>query len=66
MAAITRTTRHTTHVNAPADTLYQLIADVTQWPHTFPPTIHAERTHATHHHEHIRIWALANGDITTW
>ncbi|MFC7331310.1 aromatase/cyclase [Marinactinospora rubrisoli] len=66
MAATTRTTEHTTTVHAPADTVYELIADVTQWPHTFPPTIHTERIHATAGHEHIHIWALANGDVTDW
>jgi ribosome-associated toxin RatA of RatAB toxin-antitoxin module len=57
---------HTIEVAAPPDTVYGLIADVTAWPHLFPPTIHAERAACTDTEERIRLWALAGGEVKTW
>jgi aromatase len=57
---------HEISVHAPADRVYQLIADVASWPEMFPPTIHAESTWQGERSELIRIWATANGTGKTW
>ncbi|MFI5662055.1 aromatase/cyclase [Streptomyces sp. NPDC051684] len=59
-------TEHTTTVRAPADTVYALVADVTRWPETFPPTVHAEVVERSGDAELIRLWATANGTAKTW
>lgn len=59
-------TEHETLVQAPADTVYALIADVTRWPQTFPPTVHAEVVERDGDRELIRLWATANGTAKTW
>jgi len=61
-----RETEHEITVSAPAERVYALIADVTQWPETFPPTVHAEVVEAGGNSELIRIWATANGAAKTW
>ena len=61
-----REDRHTIVVQAPAARVYELIADVEQWPQLFPPTIHAERIEHSGNQERIRIWATANGDVKEW
>ncbi|MFO7284410.1 MAG: aromatase/cyclase [Thermobifida fusca] len=61
-----REDRHTIVVQAPAARVYELIADVEQWPQLFPPTIHAERIEHSGNQERIRIWATANGDVKGW
>ncbi len=57
---------HTIDVPASPDRVYQIIADVTQWPVCFPPTVHAERVSGTERAERIRIWAVANDSLRTW
>ena len=37
-----RETEHTITVPAPADTVYELIADAARWPAIFTPTVHVE------------------------
>ncbi|MFZ3597781.1 aromatase/cyclase [Streptomyces sp. BH104] len=59
-------TEHTTTVQAPADVVYALVADVTKWPETFPPTVHAEVVERSGDSELIRLWATANGTAKTW
>ncbi|MER5950804.1 aromatase/cyclase [Streptomyces sp. NPDC001904] len=59
-------TEHETVVRAPADTVYALIADVTTWPQTFPPTVHAEVLERDGDSELIRLWATANATAKTW
>ena len=61
----TRTTEHSITVAAPAEAVYELIADATRWPEIFTPTIHVERT-AGEGQEWLRIWAVANGQPKTW
>lgn len=58
--------RHSVTVKAPAHTVFDLVADVAQWPLVFPPTIHAEQLERTGPDERIRLWALANGEVKTW
>jgi aromatase len=62
----TREVEHEITVGAPADAVYALLADVTNWPRIFPPTIHAERTDGDDAGERIRIWATANGAAKNW
>lgn len=57
---------HDIDVNAPADHVYRLIADVGSWPSLFPPTIHVDHVERQPRAERIRIWATANGEVKTW
>ena len=57
---------HTVIVDADADDVYRLIADVSQWPRIFPPTVHAEQVELNGQRERIRLWATANGEVKTW
>ncbi|MFD7923232.1 aromatase/cyclase [Streptomyces sp. NPDC059740] len=59
-------TEHRITVGAPADVVYDLIADVRNWPRIFPPTIHVDRTDLGSQQERIRVWATANGEPKTW
>jgi bifunctional hydroxylase/dehydrase len=59
-------TEHEITVSAPADRVYALIADVSRWPETFPPTVHAECVERDGDAELIRLWATANGTAKTW
>ena len=61
-----REVEHEIVVGAPAETAYELVADVTKWPSLFPPTVHAERIEQGEGEERIRIWATANGTAKTW
>ncbi|MFJ5830010.1 aromatase/cyclase [Streptomyces sp. NPDC093089] len=61
-----RETEHEITVSAPAELVYALIADVTRWPETFPPTVHAEVVERDGDDELIRLWATANGTAKTW
>lgn len=60
------TTRHAVTVAASADTVYRLVADVTEWPHTFAPTVHVRRIEGDDRAERLRLWALANGEVRSW
>lgn len=62
----THKTEHTITVHAPAKTVYELISDVTRWPYTFGPTVHAEKQKLDEHEERLRIWAFANGEVRNW
>jgi aromatase len=57
---------HQVTVHAPAKVIYQLIADVANWPRMFPPTVHIEYLERNELSERIQIWATANGDAKTW
>ncbi|WP_433226638.1 aromatase/cyclase [Microtetraspora malaysiensis] len=57
---------HAITVLAPAEVIYDMIADVTRWPLTFTPTVHAEQLQRTGDEELIRLWALANNEVKTW
>lgn len=63
---VTREVEHEVQVFAPADAVYQLVADVGNWPQIFPPTVHVEQREKTDREERIQIWATANGDAKTW
>ncbi|GAA2140611.1 aromatase/cyclase [Streptomyces synnematoformans] len=62
----TREVEHEITIDAPAATVYRLLADVDHWPRIFPPTIHVEQERTGEHSERIRIWATANDEPVTW
>ncbi|WP_411107570.1 aromatase/cyclase [Streptomyces sp. cmx-4-9] len=62
----TREVEHEITIGAPAAAVYQLLADVTNWPRIFPPTIHVDQVEAEGNEEKIRIWATANGQPKNW
>ncbi|MET8278911.1 aromatase/cyclase [Micromonospora sp. NPDC005174] len=62
----TRQVEHEIVAEAPASTVYDLIAQVGNWPRLFPPTIYAEQVEAGDGAERIRIWATANNTAKTW
>jgi aromatase len=65
-ASTTQQAEHQITVNAPAEGVYELIADVEKWPNMFDPTVHAECVEQNGQTERIRIWATANGAVKTW
>ncbi|GAA3726056.1 aromatase/cyclase [Streptomyces tremellae] len=62
----THVTRHRATVDAPGAVVFDLLADVSLWPHLFTPTVHAQRIAGDDSHERIRLWALANGEVRSW
>lgn len=62
----TREVEHRTTVLAPAKVVYQLVADVANWPQVFPPTVHVALLESGESRERIQIWATANGELKTW
>ena len=50
----------------PAEQIYQLIAEVADWPTIFPPTVHAEQLELSGDSERVRIWATANDTVKSW
>jgi aromatase len=63
---VTREVEHEITVRAPADAVYELVADVGRWPQVFPPTIHVEHREKGEREERIQIWATANDEAKTW
>lgn len=61
-----RQVQHEIKVQAPAEVIYQLIADVAHWPQIFPPSVHVEYLERSGSQERIQIWATANGEAKTW
>jgi aromatase len=57
----TRQVEHEITAEAPAATVYRLIAEVENWPRIFPPTIYVDHLERGADEERIRIWATANG-----
>ncbi|TMR04908.1 cyclase [Actinomadura soli] len=62
----TRETEHEIMVRAPAAKVYQLIAEVENWPRIFPPTVYVDSEERHGRDERIRIWATANGEAKNW
>src|SRR5690348_5680004 len=63
------TGRHVSHditVDAPAMAVYDLVADVGNWPYLFPPTVYVDQVDRLPNAERIRIWATANGEVKNW
>jgi aromatase len=61
-----REVTHEIEVNAPAEAVYRLIAEVVNWPRIFPPTVHVDQVESSGNEERIRIWATANGAVKNW
>ncbi|MFI6026196.1 aromatase/cyclase [Amycolatopsis magusensis] len=59
-------TQHETTIAAPARAVYELIANIADWPRIFPPTVHTEYVERGKTEERIRIWAMANGEPRGW
>lgn len=62
----TREVEHQITVAAPPETVFQLIANVENWPQIFPPTIYVDYLERREKDERIRIWATANGEAKKW
>ncbi|WP_225851269.1 aromatase/cyclase [Streptomyces sp. HPF1205] len=52
---------HTIEVAAPPDAVHELIADIANWPRTFPATIHVDHAQKNEQDEYIRIWSVVDG-----
>lgn len=61
-----REVQHEITIAAPASSVYQLIAEVENWPRIFPPTIYIDYLERGESEERIRIWATANGEAKNW
>lgn len=61
-----REVEHKITIDAPAAEVYRLIAEVQNWPHLFPPTVHVDHVEQSAGSERIRIWATANGEVKNW
>jgi aromatase len=61
-----REVEHQVAVDAPAATVYQLIAEAENWPRIFPPVVHVDRIERTGDTERLRMWATANGKPFGW
>ncbi|MGY1456048.1 aromatase/cyclase [Streptomyces sp. SS8] len=62
----THVTEHTVVVDASADTVHGLVADVSAWPQVFGPTIHVEILEEHADEQLLRIWATANDQVRSW
>ncbi|MFF4442372.1 aromatase/cyclase [Streptomyces sp. NPDC001621] len=62
----TRQVEHDITIDAPADAVYRLLAEVRNWPRIFPPTIYVDHVERGADEERIRIWATANGEPKSW
>lgn len=61
-----REVEHQITVDAPAEAVFRLIADVENWPRIFPPTVYVDTLGRDGQSERIRIWATANGLAKNW
>ena len=59
-------TEHEITIDATAEVVYGLVADVTRWPQIFAPTVHVDHVERDGDRERIRIWATANGEVKNW
>lgn len=59
-------TVHEIEVAAPAEAVYDLVADAARWPVHFPPSVHVERLEGDEREERLRIWATANDEVKNW
>ena len=59
-------TKHDITVEAAADTVFDLVADVAGWPQVFGPTVHVDLLADEGGEQLLRIWALANGEVRDW
>jgi ribosome-associated toxin RatA of RatAB toxin-antitoxin module len=57
---------HTIAVAASPETVHALLADTSQWPVDFGPTVHVEQLEQGDGNERIRIWAVAGDTVKAW
>ncbi|MGW6427390.1 aromatase/cyclase [Nocardia sp. NPDC055053] len=61
-----REVEHAIEIAAPAEIVYDLLAEVESWPRIFAPTIYVDHLERSDREERIRIWATANGAVKNW
>lgn len=61
-----QTTVHSHVISAPAQVVYDLVADVTRWPAIFEPSLHVHHLELEEDTERFQLWALVNGQVKTW
>ena len=59
-------TVHSTSIPAPTALVYELIADVANWPVIFAPTVHVEHLERSPSEELFQVWALVDGMVKSW
>lgn len=59
-------TEHSLVVEASADALYALVADVTLWPAVFEPTVAVRHLERGARHECFEIWAVVGDRVAHW
>ncbi|MGH3991131.1 MAG: aromatase/cyclase, partial [Pseudonocardiaceae bacterium] len=57
---------HARVVHAPAEVLYELVADVTRWPVIFGPSLHVRHLQHSPAQERFQLWALVGGQVKNW
>ena len=57
---------HSRRVAAPAEVLYDLVADVGRWPVLFGPTLHVDVLERSPADERFRLWAMVGGEAKCW
>jgi aromatase len=57
---------HSTEIDAPSKVVFELLADIEQWPLLFTPTVHVTILNHSESDERLRLWATANGEVRTW
>jgi aromatase len=62
----THCTEQSVTVSAPPESVYDIISNVTRWPHFFTPNIHVELLDHTDRQERLRLWAFANDEVRSW
>ncbi|WNM31345.1 aromatase/cyclase [Streptomyces sp. Li-HN-5-11] len=59
-------TEHEIVLSAPPQVVFDLLAEVSDWPCVFPPTVHADYLERGEREERIRLWATANDEVKSW
>lgn len=59
-------TEHSLTVDATAQVLYDLVADVSRWPVVFKPSVHVRHLERRGRQERFQLWALVHGEVHTW
>ena len=62
----TREVEHEIAIEASAEQVYRMLAEVENWPLIFPPTVFVDYVTRGGDNERIRIWATANGEAKNW
>jgi aromatase len=65
-AVATHYTKHDITIEADAETVFGLIADVDGWPQVFGPTVHVDLLSDEGGEQLLHIWATANGEVRDW